>query len=138
MGETPLPATTLPGATFAPLGVTMLLVVGVLVALLIAFTGQMRARRVRGVFVGGQAFDRDENRFPGTEFYKTVAELPGLGKALEVGEKGTLDIYRIGGRSSGPPIRWLRHLHSGLATTYVAWCVIGLALLFAVLMLGRA
>ena len=93
------------GAVFAPLAVTMLLLVGVLAALLVAFTGQMRARRVRGVFVGGQVLDRDVNRFPGTEFYKTIAELPGLGKALEVGERGTLDLYRVGGRSGRPPIR---------------------------------
>jgi len=137
IGETEAPASTFPAAVFAPFGVTLLLVIGVLVGLLIAFTGQMRARRVREVFVGGQKFDRDVNRFPGTDFYKTVAELPGLGKALEIGEKGTLDLYRVGERSSGPLIRLLRRLHSGLATTYVAWCLIGLAVLFAVLLLGR-
>jgi formate hydrogenlyase subunit 3/multisubunit Na+/H+ antiporter MnhD subunit len=137
VGATEAPATPYPTAVFAPLGITMLLLIGVVVGLLVAFTGQMRARRVRGVFVGGQVFNRDENRFPGTEFYKTVAELPGLGKALEVGERGTLDLYRLGGRSGGPPIRLLRRLHSGLATTYVVWCLVGLAVLFATLMLGR-
>ena len=66
-----------------------------------------------------------------------MAELPGLGKALEVGEKGTLDLYRVGGKSGGPFIRMLKAMHSGLATTYVGWCLIGLAVLFAVLLLGR-
>lgn len=137
VGEADPPPSSFATAMFAPLGITLLLVIGVLVGLLVAFTGQMRARRVRDVFVGGQVFDRDRNRFPGTEFYRTVSELPGLGKALEIGERGTLDLYRVGERATRPLIRLLRRLHSGLATTYLAWCLVGLALLFAVLLLGR-
>ena len=93
----------------------------------------MRFRRVRSVFVGGNPIDPETNTFPGTEFYRTVRDLPGIGGALESGEKGHLDLYTVGGRVGGWLTGRLRRLHSGLLTDYLFWCLLGLALLVCVL-----
>ncbi len=134
-GATPPPRRYAPGA-MQPYVITGLLAVGVLVLLLMAHMGQMRMRRVRPVFVGGQPFDRDVNRFPGTEFYKTVQDLPGVGSALRLGASGHLDPYEAAQRAGRPAVRLLRRLHSGLVGDYLFWCLLGLAIVVAVL-LGR-
>ena len=61
------------------------------------------------MFVGGQPLDPNVNRFPGTEFYRTVHDLPGLGTALRTGERGTLDPYELfAAARASPVIRALR------------------------------
>ncbi|MDJ0975310.1 MAG: proton-conducting transporter membrane subunit [Planctomycetota bacterium] len=122
-----------PLGTLEPLLLTGLLAVGVLVLLLLAHAGQMRMRRVRPVFVGGQPFDRDENRFPGTEFYRTVQDLPAVGPALRLGASGQLDPYEAAQRAGTPAVRVLRRLHSGLVRDYLFWCLLGIAVVIAVL-----
>jgi NADH:ubiquinone oxidoreductase subunit 5 (subunit L)/multisubunit Na+/H+ antiporter MnhA subunit len=121
-------------ASFAPSVLTGLIILGFLTALFIAFCGNMKNRRVREVFIGGEAFDREVHTFSGTEFYKTVSDLPAVGPALQSGEKGHTDIYEIGGRIGAPIIAGLRRLHTGMLTDYLFWCVIGFALLAAVLL----
>ncbi len=124
-------------AVFAPLATASLLFFGLLVALFLGYLGNLRVRRIRSVFVGGEAIDRNLNRFPGTEFYRTVQQVPGLGKALEVGGRGDLDPYDAGARVGAPVVKALRRLHTGFITDYLVWCLLGLALLFVVLMVGR-
>jgi formate hydrogenlyase subunit 3/multisubunit Na+/H+ antiporter MnhD subunit len=126
-------AATESGGGLQPLGLTLLLTAGVTAALLLAFLGGFRSRRTRPVFVGGQEFDREVNRFSGTEFYRTVAELPGLGAALRTGESGRLDPYPLTGRLGQPVIRALKRLHSGLVDDYLAWCFGGLAIVLLVI-----
>jgi hypothetical protein len=119
------------------LPITGLLLLGFLAALFVGFLGKMRTQRVRSVFVGGQAFDRNTNRFPGTEFYRTVQELPGIGPVMKAGESGAFDPYVAAKAGGRPFVRLLAWLHTGLVSHYVVWCLLGLGLLFAVLVLGR-
>jgi len=128
------PALDLPNAVFAPVAVTGLLVLGTLLALGVAYLGAMRARRVRPVFIGGEVFDRELHRFPGTEFYRTVREVRGLGWAIELGESGRLDVHEIFRRAGAPAVDLLRRLHSGLLQDYVAWCLLGTAAVLAFLL----
>jgi len=119
------PALDLPNAVFSPLALTGLLVLGSLGALGVGYLGALRARRVRPAFVGGERFDREIHRFPGTEFYRTVTELPGLGAAIRAGESGRLDVHEIFRRAGAPAVELLRRLHTGLLQDYVAWCLLG-------------
>ncbi len=119
------------------LPLTALLALGCLAALILAFLGRIRSQRTRSVFVGGQVLDRNQNRYSGTEFYRTVEHLPGIGQALRAGDRGSFDPYVAGGRAGTPLVGLLRRLHTGFLTDYVVWCLLGLAILFAALALGR-
>jgi len=127
-------ALELPNALFSPLAVTGLLVLGTLLALGVGYLGAMRVRRVRPAFVGGERFDRESHRFPGTEFYRTVTELPGLGWAIRLGETGRLDVHEIFRRAGLPVVDLLRRLHSGLLQDYLAWCLLGAVAVVAYLL----
>ncbi len=131
------PATPWAPARYAPGLITVLLVFGTLVALFLGYLGNLRWRRTRSVFVGGEPLDRNLNRFPGTEFYRTIGEVPVLSGVLDAAERGTLDPYRGVGRIGRPVVAMLRRLHTGRATDYLGWCLAGLALVFVVLVLGR-
>lgn len=132
-GAAPAPALELPNAAYSPVAVTGLLVLGTLLALGVGYLGALRSRRVRPAFVGGETFDRERHRFPGTEFYRTVGELPWLGRALAFGESGRLDVHELFRRAGAPVVELLRRGHSGLLQDYVAWCLLGTVVLLALL-----
>jgi len=119
------PALDLPAGVYSPFGVTGLLGVGSLLALGVGYLGALRSRRLRPAFVGGASFDRETHRFPGTEFYREVREMPGLGRAIAAGEAGRLDVYHLFRRAGAPAVDLLRRLHTGLLQDYVAWCLLG-------------
>ncbi len=121
-----------PRAVFRPVAVTGLLVLGVLAALLLAHVGPTRVRREQSVFIGGEPIDPDVNRFPGTEFYRTITDLPVLGKLLDAGEKGRFDLYGIFERLGGGVGAGLSRLHTGMITHYLLWCLLGLAAVLGV------
>jgi formate hydrogenlyase subunit 3/multisubunit Na+/H+ antiporter MnhD subunit len=122
--------------TFRPGVVTILLVIGVLAGILLAHLGGARSRRTRSVFIGGEALDREVNRFPGTEFYRTIHEMPLLGRTLDAGDRGAFDVYTIFGKLGGGVIRGLRSLHTGVITDYLFWCLLGLSAVLAVFFWG--
>jgi hypothetical protein len=125
------PPSATPG-TFRPGVVVALLLLGIVAGLLVAHTGGARQRRVRPVFIGGEPLDREVNRFPGTEFYRTIHEMPALGRALAQGEKGSFDVYRILGAVGGGFVWVLRRLHRGVVTDYLAWALLGLVVILLV------
>ena len=133
-GEAPLPALDLPNAVFSPFAVTGLLVLGSILALGVGYLGALRSRRARPAFVGGTRFDREVHRFPGTEFYRTVEELPGLGRAIAWGQSGRLDLHEVFRRAGTPLVALLRRLHAGLLQDYVAWCLLGTVAVLAYLL----
>lgn len=124
----------LPNAAYSPVAVSGLLVLGSLLALGVAYLGAMRSRRVRPAFVGGSAFDREHHRFPGTEFYRTVREVPWLDRAIAVGESGRLDLHEVFRRAGAPVVDLLRRRHSGLLQDYVTWCLLGTAIVLVFLL----
>lgn len=123
--------------TLMPLALTALLLLGTLAALFVGYLGNLRMRRERPVFVGGEPLDRDLNRFPGTEFYGTVEELPALRSLYAAERRQLLDSYETPARAFRPVVRVLRVLHSGRITDYLAWSLVGLAILLITLVVGR-
>jgi hypothetical protein len=71
--------------------------------------------------------------FSGTHFYLTMQRLPILGGLLRDGEAGAFDLYRVVGLFGNSFVRMLRRYHSGLLSLYVAWSLIGLAILVLLL-----
>jgi formate hydrogenlyase subunit 3/multisubunit Na+/H+ antiporter MnhD subunit len=116
-------------ASFRPLVLTALLLVGTLLGLIVAFIGNMQWRRTRGVFIGGEPLNPVTNTFPGTEFYRTVRELPFIRGMLTAGEKGDTDVYDAGARIGGRVIAGLRRIHTGVITDYLFWCFLGMVVL---------
>ncbi len=135
VGASEVPERPYAPGTLQPFLITGLLCVGVLVLIVVAHMGQVRMRRMRPAFVGGQGFDRDHSRFPGTDFYRTVNEMPGLGGALRLGESGRLDLYEVAEHAGHPVVRLLRRLHTGLVTDYLFWCFLGVAAVVGALLL---
>ncbi len=115
---------------------TILILVGILIGL--AFYLLSKAFRVRVVrpFIGGETLPGESGRFVGTDFYRTISEMPGLSTAYRDAEQGAFDIYHWGGKYGLRIVEVLRRLHSGNLPTYVAWIIVGL-LAVMVMMLYR-
>lgn len=131
----PAPAADLPGGVLAPIPLTVLLLLGALPALGLARTASTGARRVRPPFVGGRNFDREIHRFPGTGFYGTVREVPGIGRLLSAGESGRLDAHEILRRAGAPAVDLLHRAHTGLLQDYASWALLGCAAVLGFLLL---
>lgn len=90
--------------------------------------------RQTDVFIGGETLDAVPGmRVSGSAFYDSVQELPGFRSFFALA--GRSDPYelaaRIVTRLGGP----LRDLHNGILSTYLSWCLLGMGVLFAVLLL---
>jgi formate hydrogenlyase subunit 3/multisubunit Na+/H+ antiporter MnhD subunit len=114
---------------WSPAQATGLLLVGLALGLLFLWAATLgkRARIVRP-FLGGEVPEPDDDRFrvPGTQFYRTIAELPVLGPWLAHGEQGAMDPYHWSARHGNTFVQLLRSVHTGLVSLYVAWCLLGL------------
>ncbi|MCD6307463.1 MAG: hypothetical protein J7M24_00550, partial [Candidatus Latescibacteria bacterium] len=88
----------------------------------------VRARQT-SIFVGGEIFDTESMRFPGTGFYETISHLPYLGTLYRDAEQGVYDLYVLGGRYGSKLVDVLRAAHNGVVSTYVAFMLIGLGML---------
>ena len=106
---------------------TVLLIVGLALGLVFYAIGHIGKARVTRPFVGGELLGTDDVRVPGTGFYETVRGLPFLRGMIRDAEEEAYDVYHLGGRYGGTLVQHLRNLHTGVLAVYVAWCVIGLA-----------
>jgi formate hydrogenlyase subunit 3/multisubunit Na+/H+ antiporter MnhD subunit len=120
-------------AIWNPTLATALILIGLIIGVLILLIGKFLTRREAEVFVGGSEFSDKLTPVPGTDFYNTIADMGGLSAAYRDGEKGTLDIYNLGGRIGNIIVQGLRALHNGVLSTYLCWCIIGLGILLFVL-----
>ncbi|MFW6159011.1 MAG: proton-conducting transporter membrane subunit, partial [Planctomycetota bacterium] len=123
---------------WSPTQATGLILLGLALGLLLLGLVSM-GKRVRVVrpFLAGEvpAPDDDRFRFPGTGFYLTVARLPILGPWLAQAEGGAVDLYHWSGRHGNTFVQFLRRLHTGLVSLYVAWCLTGLTVILIYLLM---
>jgi len=121
---------------WSPAPATVLILLGVLGGLLLYIITRVGQVRISDVFVGGEAFkDKLAPKLPASGFYRTVEELPGLGRALQDGGAGAFDVYRLGGRYGGTLVDVLRAQHTGVLSLYVSWSLFGAVVIIAYLML---
>lgn len=139
---------------------TILIILGIIVGFIIYLIGKVRKGRVSEVYIGGEVAS-SEMRVSGVDFYDTLRDFIGLRGLYKAAEKGALDIYR-GMLSFAKGIgyflwamdrladllwrglSWVVLLvgkgcslaHTGVLHTYLAWYLLGLAILLLVFLRG--
>ncbi len=73
-------------------------------------------------------------RVSGTEFYNTIQDIGFLGKIYKLAKNKAFDIYDIGTKITFAFTRILRYIHNGVLPTYLAWCLLGMGILFYILL----
>ncbi len=124
------------GGFWDPSGATGLIIVGLIVGAIVLAFGKFSKRRVGRVFIGGTkpAEHMDAMHFTGSGFYGTIRDMVPFKGFYINAEQKVFDIHAVGGRIGDVFVQGLRAMHSGVLSTYLAWCVIGLgAIVFAVL-----
>jgi len=120
---------------WGPLPAMVLIGVGLAAGLLFYGVGRVfRVRRVRS-FMGGEVSPTASTRYSGTQFYKTIRDLPVIRALYSDAEEETWDIYRMVGLHGQSLTGWISGLHTGLLETYATWCVLGVGAVVAVLFL---
>jgi formate hydrogenlyase subunit 3/multisubunit Na+/H+ antiporter MnhD subunit len=140
----PLDAFIVPavGATVGIFGVwdaslaAVLIAVALLAGAMVYLFGRMwRKARVADPFVGGERVPVERLRVSATRFYDTIRDLKLLRPLYRGQERGSFDPYVLLGKA-GAGITWvLRRIHNGILPWYLAWSLLGILVLIAVLAL---
>jgi hypothetical protein len=94
-----------------------------------------KTMRQTDVFIGGETLDAVPGmRVSGGAFYNTIQELPVFRSCFILGEGKMFDPYEIGSKVTFGMYRFLGDLHSGILSTYLSWCLLGMGILFFVLL----
>lgn len=110
---------------------TSLLIVSVFIGFIIYFIGSAVKTRTADVFVGGERIEEHpEMRVSGTEFYETIREIGALKGIYRLAEKKAFDVYEVGVKMTLGFNKALRYIHNGVLLTYLAWCMLGMIVLF--------
>ena len=129
----PASETVLGLTTWQPVLAALLLGAALLAGLGIYLLARVPVREDEAYIGGEVGRSAQRFRFSGTEFYRTVTELPGLRTLYRHAEGGWYDVYELGRRFVFYVAGVLQAFHSGLLLTYVAWCVAGVVVLLWVL-----
>jgi NADH:ubiquinone oxidoreductase subunit 5 (subunit L)/multisubunit Na+/H+ antiporter MnhA subunit len=123
---------------WSPTRATALLLVALGVGVLLMLLTRMLRFRVGRTFLCGEIREEDPAvRVSGTEFYRTVSDLPLVGPMLRDGATEAYDAYRVIGQGGNSLVQVLRRVHTGVLPLYVTWVLAGLlAILMIVLQLG--
>ena len=125
------------GGYWNPLLAAGLIVVALGLGALVFLLGRFRKARVVRPFLSGETtmFTAEETRFPGTGFYGTVMELGVLGTVYRDAAEGAYDLYAIVGEAGGRLVELLRRVHNGVLPTYLGFCMVGLLVVLAALLI---
>lgn len=120
---------------WSPSLATILILIGILIGLFIYIIGNIKkAVRRDTSYVGAEPTAIPvENRPTGVEFYNTVKEIGLLGFIYRKAEKKFFDIYNQGKHLVFLVTGFLRYLHNGVLPTYMAWCLLGMIILYFVI-----
>jgi NADH:ubiquinone oxidoreductase subunit 5 (subunit L)/multisubunit Na+/H+ antiporter MnhA subunit len=115
---------------------TLLIMIGLFVGIVFFYLGRMKKVRVTPVFIGGNRMNESTMRFTGTDFYETIKKLKFIGPLYRDSGKGWYDPYNIVAQTGSFFIKGLKAIHNGVLSTYLSWCLIGLAVLLIYLLKG--
>jgi len=114
---------------------TIFIIVGVAVGIIIYFLGTITKTRETEAFVGGEILEKQSNmRVSGTEFYNTIKDITPLGTIYRLAGRKVFDIYHLGSIITFGFNKILRYIHNGVLLTYLAWCFLGMIILFYILL----
>jgi hypothetical protein len=109
--------------------------VGVIIGIVIYFFGTVIKTRESDIFIGGESSEaHPEMRLSGTDFYNTIRDIGFLKTIYALAEKKLFDIYEVGTKITFGFNRMLSYLHNGVLPTYLAWCLLGMGILFYLLL----
>ncbi|MBF0510998.1 MAG: hypothetical protein HQL13_01575 [Candidatus Omnitrophica bacterium] len=112
----------------------LLLLSGLFIGLVIFLLGKKNSKRLTAPFVGGEDLSQyPEMRISGTQFYRTIEDMVFLKKVYALAEQKVFDIYDVIKRIAHQSFKVLSRLHNGILPTYMAWCLLGMIVLFYVL-----
>lgn len=109
---------------------TILIITGLILGYVIYRLGNLKNVRVdNSCFIGGEVLP-DAYRVTGTDFYNTIKDIGVLKFIYKRAEEKAFDIYEEGVKYSLKFTEMLRSLHNGILPTYLAWCLLGMIVLF--------
>jgi NADH:ubiquinone oxidoreductase subunit 5 (subunit L)/multisubunit Na+/H+ antiporter MnhA subunit len=115
---------------------TILILIGIIVGIIIYLLGTIVKTKEAQIFVGGETLEEHpQMRISGTEFYNTIQEVGLLKTLYKLAERKIFDLYDAGTRTTFVFIKMLRYIHNGVLSSYLAWCLLGMIVLFYVLLL---
>ena len=115
---------------------TILILSGIVIGIVIYLLGTVTKTRESKVFVGGEVIeDYPQMRISGTAFYNTIQEIGFLKNIYRLAEKRVFDLYDLGAKIIFGFTNVLRRIHNGVLPTYLAWCLLGMGILFFILIL---
>lgn len=115
---------------WAPGLATTLIILGIILGLVIYWLGNLKNIRMDTTpFYGGEVLP-ETARITGVDFYETIKNLSPLKKLYHMEDEKNFDIYEQGIKSSLRFTEFLRWIHNGVLPSYLAWCLLGMLLLF--------
>jgi formate hydrogenlyase subunit 3/multisubunit Na+/H+ antiporter MnhD subunit len=118
----------------APLA-ALLIVAGVVIGGVIYLLGAIKSVREEQPYLGGETMS-PETSPSGVDFYETISDFGILKPIYRLAEKKVFDVYDQGVKLSLGFSNLLRKMHTGVLTTYVSWCLLGLLILLLILVRG--
>jgi hypothetical protein len=88
-------------------------------------SGNIKGIRRTGSYIGGEAVTPDM-RLSGTEFYRSIEEMPFIKWCYVKAQNRVFDIYEQGKRLVFFFIGIFQYLHNGVLPTYLVWCLLGM------------
>ena len=114
---------------------TALLIIAIMIGFIIYLIGTASKTRTTAIFVGGETVEEHpQMRVSGVEFYETIREIGILKTIYKLAEKKLFDIYEVGAKITFGFNKVLRFIHNGVLPTYLAWCMLGMIVLFYILL----
>jgi len=114
---------------------TILMLLGIAIGFIIYLFGTAFKPKEADIFIGGEILkEHPEMRVSGTEFYNTIGDIGFLRFIYKLAEKKFFDIYDVGAKITFGLNRVLRYIHNGVLPTYLAWCLLGMIVLFFILL----
>ena len=114
---------------------TIFILAGILIGgIIYLIGGAIKSGRKTDIFLGGEMLkDVPEMRVSGVEFYNTIQDIGILKFIYKLAGKKLFDIYEIGVKMTLTFNRFLKYIHNGVLPTYLAWCLLGMIVLFFIL-----
>ena len=117
---------------WVPTTATILIIAGLVIGYIIYLMGTLKSARTDKTFIGGEKLTAEE-RVTGTEFYNTVSDIGFISRIYKRAQEKLFDIYDIGAKITFGFNKILSHIHNGVLLTYLAWCLLGMIVLFIIL-----
>ena len=114
---------------------TALILAGIIIGIIIYLIGTAVQTRETEIFVGGEIIkEHPRMRVSGTEFYNTIQDIGILRGIYRLAKRKAFDLYEVGAKVAFGFSKVLRYIHNGVLPTYLAWCLLGMGVLFWVLL----